>query len=112
MSKANPFPRKYISTIQTTQDELRFIAKQARLALEELESGKCPLYRTENRLRDIETKSYKVAYELSEIDIADDCTSCPLAPPVTKYQVSLAFIAKQLLQIVAEIRKILGELDE
>lgn len=98
MPKASPLPRKYTSYIEDAQSSLRLIAKKAKLVLDGLESEHRPIQRLQNALREIETEAYRAALDLAEIEIADTCDTCPVAPPTTKLQAHLIVLADVLEQ--------------
>jgi hypothetical protein len=73
-------------------------AKKAKLVLESLESEHRPIQRLQNVLREIETEAYRAALDLADIEIADTCDVCPVAPPTTKLQAHLLVLADVLEQ--------------
>lgn len=54
--------------------------------------------RVQNALREIETEAYRPTLDLADIEIAETCDVCPLAPPTTKLQVHLIVLADVLEQ--------------
>lgn len=96
MPKANPLPRKYIATIDEAQYDLQEIAKLARKMLNLITQSLRQDRQIDVILRDIEARAYKLAYELSEIEISNDCSSCPVAPPITKPMAHLLVLADEL----------------
>jgi len=96
MPKANPLPRKYIATIDEAQYDLQEIAKLARKMLNLIAQGLRQDQQIDVILIDIEARAYKIAYELSEIEISNDCSSCPVAPPITKPMAHLLILADEL----------------
>lgn len=98
MPKASPIPRKYITTIEEAQDDLRFIAHQARTVIEGIKANKLTSQQIHSLLQEIETKAYKVALELAAIEIADNCDMCPAAPPTTRAQAHLLVLANLLVR--------------
>ena len=96
MPAAKSLPRKYLTTLEDAQEQLRLLAQKARLALSELESSRPPYRQLPVVLRDIEAGAYKVALELSEIKIATDCDECPSAPAITSAQIHLYVLAEEL----------------
>lgn len=108
MPAPRALPRKYLSLLEETQEQLRLMAQRARLALTELERN-CPPYRqTPIVLRDIETDAYKAALALSEIQVAGTCDECPAAPSVTSTQIYLYTLADELEQHAQVVRSRAG----
>ena len=98
MPKASPIPRKYITTIEDAKDDLRFIAHQARTVIEGIEANKLTSQQIHSLLQEIEAKAYKVALELAAIEIAENCDTCPAAPPTTRAQAHLLVLANLLVR--------------
>lgn len=96
MPAAKSLPRKYLTTLDDVQEQLRLMAQKARLALTELETGRAPCRQAPVLLRDIEAGAYRIALELSEIKVANDCDECPSAPSVTSAQIHLYVLAEEL----------------
>lgn len=108
MSKAQPMPRKYKSNIDEAQDNLRYIAKKAQLALEMLQAERHTTEQVYATLQEIKALAYEGALNLAEIEVAADCTTCPAAPPTTRYQNQLWVLADTLEQLALETRQSLG----
>lgn len=96
MPAARPLPRKYLSYLEEVQEHLRLMAQKARLALTEIERGYGVQKQLPVLLRDIEAGAYRVALDLSEIQIASDCDECPAAPAATSAQIHLLVLAEEL----------------
>lgn len=96
MPTARPLPKKFLTYLEEAQDQLRLIAQRARLALAEMETGPGPYRQVPIILRDIEAGAYRVAFELSELDVAASCDECPAAPPKTSAQIHLVILADEL----------------
>lgn len=108
MPTARPLPKKFMTCLEEAQDQLRFIAQRARLALSEMETHPGPYRQVHVLLRDIEAGAYRVAFELSELEIADTCDECPAAPPQTAAQVHLVLLADELERHAALARQRAG----
>ena len=89
-------PRKYLSVLVTTREELQVLARRARTALEEVESEDEPYQLARIILRDIEAEAYRLALELSTLEVTGSCDGCPSAPPTTEANVMLLVIAGEL----------------
>jgi hypothetical protein len=50
----------------------------------------------EAALRDIESSAYRIALELAEMKVVDDCNGCPCAPSSLPSQVHLLVLADEL----------------
>jgi hypothetical protein len=96
MSVAVSLPRKYLSILVTTREELQVLARRARTALEEVESEDEPYQLARIILRDIEAEAYRLALELSTLEVTGSCDGCPSAPPTTEANVMLLVIAGEL----------------
>ena len=96
MPSARPMPRKFLSVLEDARDVLRQIALQSRNALDGVENHNGTRQYTQNILRDIEASAYRVALDLSAIEVAGGCDSCPAAPPVTEVEAHLLVLAGQL----------------
>lgn len=98
MPKPSPIPKKFMSQLEDAQGDLRKIANQSRNLLKEMESSKIPMQSARSILRDIEATAYRIALDLSEVDIASGCDTCPAAPARTKYQAHLFALSCTLQQ--------------
>ena len=96
MPMARALPKKYLTILDESQEQLRLLAQRAQLALTEVETGRPPYRQLPVLLRDIETSAYKVAFELSQIKVANDCDQCPDAPAITSAQIHLYVLADEL----------------
>ncbi|MBP8109514.1 MAG: hypothetical protein KAZ26_21425 [Caldilineaceae bacterium] len=96
MASPNPIPRKYMNYLESVQDDLQRMAQKAKRALTDLRFD--PIGRTASvhLLLEIEATAYRLALELSDIRIADDCDGCPAAPPTTIAQSYLLVMADEL----------------
>ena len=96
MPTAHPLPKKYIGILGEAQTELRCIAQRARTALEEVEADEQPFELTRIILRDIESVAYRIALDLSGLEISGACDGCPSAPSSTRAQAALIVMASEL----------------
>ncbi len=96
MSVPVSLPRKYLSVLVTTREELQVLARRARTALEEVEAEDEPYQLARIILRDIEAEAYRLALELSTLEVTGSCDGCPSAPPTTEANVMLLVIAGEL----------------
>ena len=96
MPIAHPLPRKYMGMLDEIQKELRCMALRARTALSEVEAEEMPYELTRIILRDIESISYRIALDLSQLELSGSCDGCPSAPPTTRAQALLYVIADEL----------------
>lgn len=104
MAAAKPLPRKYLSILLTTQEELQTLARRARAALDALEGDqRCSLL-TRMVLRDVETEAYRLALELAGLEVSGTCDGCPSAPPATESQALLLVLANELERQAAVAR--------
>jgi hypothetical protein len=98
MPGARPLPKKFLANLEQTQEELRIIAQKSKVALAEVEAKRSPLLLAKSILQEIETTAYRLAYELAQLRVAQNCNGCPLAPPSTEAQMYLMVLAEQLEQ--------------
>lgn len=105
MSKAQPIPRKYKSYIDEAQDNLSYIANKVQLAFEMLQSDRHSTQTLYTGLLEIKALAYKTAFDLSKIEVATDCTTCPVAPPTTRQQTQLLALADVLERLADETRQ-------
>lgn len=96
MSQPASLPRKYTNVLTTTREELQVLARRARTALEEVEAEEEPYQLARMILRDIEAEAYRLALELSTLEVTGSCDGCPSAPPSTEANVTLLVIAGEL----------------
>lgn len=108
MPTARPLPKKFLTCLEEMQDQLRLIAQRARLALTEMETSPGPYRQVHVLLRDIEAGAYRIAFEMSELDIAESCDECPAAPPQMSAQVHLVLLADELERQAALARQRAG----
>ena len=96
MSVPVSLPRKYLSVLVTTREELQVLARRARTALEEVEAEDEPYQLARIILRDIEAEAYRLALELSTVEVTGSCDGCPSAPASTEAQALLLVLASEL----------------
>lgn len=104
MSTAKPLPRKYLSILLTTQEELQTLARRARAALDALEGDKRCSLLTRMVLRDVEAEAYRLALDLAGLEVSGTCDGCPSAPPATESQALLLVLANELERQAAAAR--------
>ena len=93
----NPIPRKYATYLNNAQGDLQVIARKSRTAMQDLDDvGQLSARQIRHLLLEIEATAYRLALELSDIRIADDCDGCPAAPPTTIAQSYLLVMADEL----------------
>ena len=98
MPKASPLPRKFMSQLEDAQGDLRRIASQSRNLVEDIETSKTSVVIAKSILREIEATAYRIALDLSQVEVATSCDTCPAAPAKTKYQAHLFALATTLQQ--------------
>lgn len=96
MSQPYPLPKKYLTILAAAKEELQILARRARTALEEVEAEEEPYQLARIILRDIEAEAYRLALELSTLEVTGSCDGCPSAPPSTEANVTLLVIAGEL----------------
>lgn len=96
LSQPYPLPKKYLMVLASAKEELQVLARRARTALEEVESEDEPYQLARIILRDIEAEAYRLALELSMLEVTGSCDGCPSAPPTTEANVMLLVIAGEL----------------
>lgn len=106
MTKRNPIPRKFQSLLEETLDDVCQIAGMAQLAYEMLQAHPSATQYVCMKLQEMKALAYKAKSNLSEIDIATDCTTCPLAPPRLRIHHHLLLFADTLDQVAAELRRL------
>ena len=95
---SQPLPRKFLSQLRQAQEELQTLARRARTTLEQLQSARRPPDEIEANLRDMESSAYRIALELTDLKLADDCRNCPSAPASTPARLHLLVLANELEQ--------------
>lgn len=85
-----------MNILATTREELQVLARRARSALEEVEAEEEPYQLARIILRDIEAEAYRLALELSMLEVTGSCDGCPSAPATTEANVTLLVIASEL----------------
>lgn len=104
MPQASPLPRKYLACINEAQEFLRIIAAKSQRAQEEVSTSNRSATHLLALLREIEAMSYRIALELSNIEVAKDCNQCPSAPAVTSLQAYTLVLASELERHVKLLR--------
>lgn len=96
MSEPQRLPRKFLAQIRQAQDDLRLLAHQAGLVCEQLRSPRPAIDTIRTLLREMEGNAYRIALELAELKVVDDCSGCPCAPPRIAAQLHLLLLADEL----------------
>ncbi len=96
MPEAQRLPRKFLSQLQQSQEDLRLLGQQIRSIVDRLRATKSGPETLEAALRDIESSAYRIALELAEMKVVDDCNGCPCAPSSLPSQVHLLVLADEL----------------
>lgn len=109
MPEPQKLPRKYLSQLQQAQEDLRLLAHQARAAYTQLGSPRCAMDNLRMLLREIESSSYRIALELTELKVVEDCSGCPCAPSKLPAQVHLLVLADELERQAHLARQRAGE---
>ncbi|MBX3001377.1 MAG: hypothetical protein KF893_22840 [Caldilineaceae bacterium] len=104
MPAAHPLPRKHASAIRDSLDDLKCLAQRIGLLLTQLEDTERPSSRSlKSTLQEIQSDCYAVALRLSEIELAQNCDSCPCAPARTSTEIYLALLSQKLRQMAEEM---------
>jgi hypothetical protein len=96
MPEAQRLPRKFLSQLQQSQEDLRQLGQQIRSTISRLKTSRYVPETLEAALRDIESSAYRIALELAEMKVVDDCNGCPCAPSSLPSQVHLLVLADEL----------------
>ncbi len=96
MPKPQRLPRKFLSQLQQSQEDLRLLGQQIRSTISRLKTSRYGPETLEAALRDIESSAYRIALELAEMKVVDDCNGCPCAPSSLLSQVHLLVLADEL----------------
>jgi len=96
MPEPQRLPRKFLAQLRQAQDDLRLLAQQAKAICEQLRSPRCATDTLRTMLREMESNAYRIALELSELKVAEDCNGCPCAPPSITAQAHLLVLAEEL----------------
>lgn len=99
MPPARPIPRKYVSTVRQSLEDLDEIVEKAKSIRLQLAKHPPKIIDIRTVLHEIEIIAYRVALELSKMQIADSCENCPAAPAVTEADVRLTLLTDQLKQL-------------
>ena len=105
MPAARPLPKKFLASLEEAQFSLRLMAQRARRALEEVEGQGKPLPQTRTVLREIEAGAYRLALDLSRLEVAGSCDGCPAAPATTALQAQMLVLANELERQAALARR-------
>ena len=105
MPGAQPLPRKYLGTIRDATENLKSMANRIHLILENSSERERPiLSQTRTTLQTLQSSCYAIALALSEVELADNCDTCPLAPPSTSAEVHLTLLSQKLSHLANETR--------
>ena len=105
MPGAQPLPRKHLTTIRDATETLKAMANRIARMLEMLDEGERPsANHTRATLQSLQSTCYSVALSLSEVDIADNCDTCSLAPPKTSAELQLTILSNKLRTLANETR--------
>jgi hypothetical protein len=97
MPVARVLPKKFLGALLEMQEELRLVAMKCKQATLEIEARLPPQHQSLRALlQEVESTSYRLAYELSQLRIAGTCDECPSAPPTTMAQAHLLVLADEL----------------
>ena len=101
MTHPSRIPRKYLSVLSDSQSTLKGIAIRAHNMANELQrKGDAWTGTVITQLRDIEAEAYRVALDLTDIEVASGCHNCPAAPIVTESDLRLGLLSERLQQLV------------
>ncbi|MFN8495678.1 MAG: hypothetical protein U0350_49255 [Caldilineaceae bacterium] len=109
MSEPQRLPRKFLAQIRQAQDDLRLLAHQAGLVCEQLRNPRPAIDAARTLLREMEGNAYRIALELAELKVVEDCGGCPCAPPRISAQVHLLLLADELERQADLARQQAGE---
>lgn len=109
MSEPQRLPRKFLAQIRQAQDGLRLLAHQAGVVCEQLRSPRPAIDTVRTLLREMEGNAYRIALELAELKVVEDCGGCPCAPPRISAQVHLLLLADELERQAELARQRAGE---
>lgn len=109
MSEPQRLPRKFLAQIRQAQDDLRLLAHQAGTVCEQLRSPRPAIDTVRTLLREMEGNAYRIALELAELKVVEDCGGCPCAPPRISAQVHLLVLADELERQADLARQRAGE---
>lgn len=109
MSEPQRLPRKFLAQIRQAQDDLRLLAHQAGVVCEQLRSPRPAIDTVRTLLREIEGNAYRIALELAELKVVEDCGGCPCAPTRISAQVHLLLLADELERQADLARQQAGE---
>ena len=114
MPQPAKMPRKFLALITEAQESLQKIGAQSSRLQDELRKEAYTLPQVKNALHEIQIASYQAALNLSRIDVAADCTTCPASPPMTSARAYLLVLANFLAREATRARQhaIEGELPD
>ena len=96
MATPQRLPRKFLSYLRDARDNLRLLGQQIRFLIDRIESTDCTCETLQVNLREVESSVYRIALELAELKVTDDCSGCPVAPPSIPAQAHLLVLADEL----------------
>ena len=103
MPGAQPLPKKHYGTIRDSIAELKGVGMRISNLLDTLQSAnRVPPPQVQAALQEILSTCYGVALRLSEIEIADNCDNCPLAPARTTADLHLQLLSQKLRHLAEE----------
>lgn len=108
MPPARPAPRKYVSTVRQSLEDLDEIVDKAKTIRSQLANTPPKIVDVRAALHEIEIVAYRIALELSKMKIADSCADCPAAPAVTESDVRLVMVTERLKQLADFARSTTG----
>lgn len=101
MSQPSRLPKKYLATLKDAVEVLKLIAVKSRNNINRIKDNQKEFdtRAAVGLLSDIEAEAYRIALDLSELEVAGSCEQCPSAPVVTEADVRLELLTDQLRQL-------------
>lgn len=103
MPAAQPLPKKHTATIRDALGDLKGLAQRIGWVIEQIDAAERPaLPLLKPTLQEVQASCYAVALRLSEIELAENCDTCPCAPARTSIEIYLALLSQKLRQLSEE----------
>ena len=103
-----PLPRKFMTILEEATGDLRVAGSRTQAVAAHFEGDKRIPAEVKIQLREIEATVYRAAFSLSQVQVAETCDGCSLAPALTSAQAHL-FVMSNILTDQADLAHRMAE---
>lgn len=103
-----PLPRKFMTILEEVTGELKSAGLRTRAVAAHFEDNHRLSTEFGMQLREIEATVYRAAFSLSQVQVAETCDGCSLAPALTSAQAHL-FAMSNILNDQADLAHRMAE---